>query len=273
MNFINRLKHDPHRPILVTYAVFLVSGFLTLSLLLTLIRTIIYFVYLQGESSVAFDAIFIVLGYLLLFIITSQIAAGKNWARWLLLIGFAFSLLNSPSGIQALSSGDTLSGLMSVTETVILAVAVAFLFQRTSSAWFKRDKLAEDKSIEDDELETSEFNEVSLAIQSGIITAEKSKKRWTLILMISSQLISALLLVPWLFLWPVLLSFDILPGWRYAIAATALILLLLYPLWAITLFVVAWIKYAKQQYKWASVATIAPLFLTIVLLVLWTGFA
>ncbi len=234
MNFINRLKQDPFRPILVTYAVLLLYCFLTVSILLSLIRLLISVVNYPGQDSPLSSAILTILGYLLLFFIISQIAAGKNWARWLLVVGFAMSLFNSPRAMQALVSGETLSALMSLAEAAVLAASVAFLFQRRSSAWFTADKPSGDHSADDDGLteegsQAGEFNEMSLAIQSVVITAKRSRRRWTLILMLSSQLLCALLIFPWFYLLAVLLSFDILPGWRYAVAAGALILLLLYP--------------------------------------------
>ncbi len=61
--------------------------------------------------------------------------------------------------------------MMRVVEAAVLA-AVAFLFQRRSSGWFRRDKLswdhsAEDDDMEDDRLEAGGFNEVNISGRRG----------------------------------------------------------------------------------------------------------
>jgi len=81
---------------------------------------------------------FFVLGIMWFFIY--MIGKGRNWARItflvLFIIGIPFAILPL---LQSLAA-NPISGLLGIGQTVIQVIALVFLFQKPSSAWFKEMK-------------------------------------------------------------------------------------------------------------------------------------
>lgn len=150
MSLFNSLKPDTDRPVQVTYAVFLLYAFLAISLLVYLGHSIVFFFLNTEEYSqpqFLFDLFVTAIAYMLMLFVTVKIANGKNWARWFLLIGFVLSLVITTIGLRELISRDAISGVISLSQVLVTAVAVALLFQRPSSAWFKSGGLAGENDV------------------------------------------------------------------------------------------------------------------------------
>jgi hypothetical protein len=92
---------------------------------------------------VIFVSVF-VLGITCLFIY--KIGRGRNWARItflvLFIIGLPFSILPLLKSLAA----NPVSGLLGIAQIAIQLIALVFLFQKTSSYWFKEMKLGTDLS-------------------------------------------------------------------------------------------------------------------------------
>ena len=154
MNIVNDLNRDPHRPVQVTYAVCLLYIFITISFLVNLVSVIVgLIVYQMQIYLLAFGVLIFFLGSLMRFFVAMQIAKGKNWARWLLVIGrvplfitFVFSMQNW------LVSGDIASSILVFSELLVTALVVTLLFQRPSSTWFKTGECVETHDIENEDL-------------------------------------------------------------------------------------------------------------------------
>ena len=81
---------------------------------------------------------FSVLGIMWLFVF--MIGQGRNWARFtflvLFIIGIPFSVLPL---LQSLAA-KPVSGLLGIVQIIIQIVALVFLFQKSSSDWFREMK-------------------------------------------------------------------------------------------------------------------------------------
>ena len=143
MNIIYRLDQDPDRPTQVTYAVLLLYALLTLEIALFLIQNIVFYITYSEQirlGSILFQLFFFALGTLLMFLVARKIADGKNWARWLLLIGFIFIVIASLCNIQMILNGDAIAGISILSQVFITGMAVTLLFQPSSSRWFSPKK-------------------------------------------------------------------------------------------------------------------------------------
>lgn len=135
MNFIYRLYQDPDRPVKVTHAVLLLYALLVLEIALFLIQSIVFYITHPEQfrlSSILFQSFV----YALMFLVARKIAGGKNWARWLLLIGFIFIVITSLCTIQMILDGDAITGISVLSQVIITGMAVNLLFQSSSSRWF-----------------------------------------------------------------------------------------------------------------------------------------
>lgn len=156
MNFIYRLDQDPDRPAQVTYAILLLYAFLALQISLHLIQIIDFYIAYPERfalGSVLFQTIVYAIGYVLMFLVARKIADGRNWARWLLLIGFGLSVVTIVCNVQIILGGDALNGISSLSQIIVTALAATLLFQKSSSTWFKtgrRDEGQVDASIKSD---------------------------------------------------------------------------------------------------------------------------
>ena len=67
----------------------------------------------------------------------AMIGRGRNWARITFLVSFLLGLL--PSILPLIRSFDIspISGVLGLAQVVLQIVAMVFLFQQESSAWFK----------------------------------------------------------------------------------------------------------------------------------------
>lgn len=79
---------------------------------------------------------------LLLFVVY-MIGKGKNWARItyaaLYIIGILFTIPSFPELLQSVNTGSIL-GVIGICQIIIQAIALYFLFQETSSSWFRQIK-------------------------------------------------------------------------------------------------------------------------------------
>jgi K+ transporter len=62
----------------------------------------------------------------------------KNWARWVLLIGFLLGLLAFPWGLAELFRASILAGTLSIVQTLIQIIAIYLIFTDRAQGWFKR---------------------------------------------------------------------------------------------------------------------------------------
>ena len=139
MNYIWHFDRDPSRPTQISIALFLLYAFLETSLLIYKGRAFAgFFVYpvqvIQGYFilELAITAV----AYLLMFFVAAKIAAGKNWARWMLLFGLFVIFIVTTCNMNVLVFGDAVAGLLVVGQVMVTALAAALLFQRPSNVWF-----------------------------------------------------------------------------------------------------------------------------------------
>ena len=79
-----------------------------------------------------------------------MIGRGRNWSRITFTVLFIIGL---PFSVQTLIENLTtnpISGLLGIGQTVIQVIALIFLFQKTSSAWFKETRLKTNLSNQGD---------------------------------------------------------------------------------------------------------------------------
>ena len=141
MNIAGYLNQESDRPIQVTYAVFLLTVFLVISSLILIGQTAVSILLRPARilNSVFVISLLITgAAYLTMYFVVTRIAAGKNWARWLLLIGLAVLVIVTTSSMPLLVFGDAVLGLLVFGQVLVTAVAAALLCQRPCSMWFKR---------------------------------------------------------------------------------------------------------------------------------------
>lgn len=139
MNFIYRFNQDPDRPVQVTYAVLLLYALLVLEIAHFLIQTVIFYISHQAEftlGGVILGSLVYLTVYMLMFFVVRKIADGKNWARLLILIGFAANILINACRRPSFISGDAISGIVTAGILIGTALAIALLFQKSSNNWF-----------------------------------------------------------------------------------------------------------------------------------------
>jgi len=110
------------------------------TLAIGLVRSLIESSRLAEASSVGFVLfnVFAVLG--LLWLLIHLISRGRNWARITILV---FFVLGVPMSILPLIQSlkhNPISGILGLVQIVMQVVALVFLFQGESSAWFKAIK-------------------------------------------------------------------------------------------------------------------------------------
>ncbi len=81
---------------------------------------------------------FAVLGVMWFFIY--MIGKGRNWARVTFLVLFILGVPLAVLPLLQSLAANPFSGLLGIAQTVILIVALVFLFQKPSSNWFRRMK-------------------------------------------------------------------------------------------------------------------------------------
>lgn len=88
--------------------------------------------------------------------------------------------------------------------------------------------------------------------------ARKNSRIWLIV----SQIIVVLGLLPWF----ALLAFASMIGWPdriedqgWDLGSSVFSTMLCYPFFAITSIIIAWVLYAKGNYRWASIATSIPM--------------
>jgi len=243
MSLISRLSRDPHRPLQVTYAVIILYGYLIFSSVFWLIQTINYYQSNAAQDSLSVQILTFVFGFLLLFIVTLQIAAGKNWARWLLVVLLTLSMLNRL---------NSMPGLLVMVELIVLGLSVSLLFQRPSSEWFKGLKSVEEEDLGSDDLKDNTASQVHLdmAVQSGIKKTHDSSETVTLVWMLITQAISVFLIVP-----SFLLLVMAAESGELALETPSVALLLIHPISAILFAAISWFLFIKKKYVWAAIVT------------------
>jgi len=90
----------------------------------------------KGVGTVVFSqAVVVALQVLLIWLVARR---RQNWARWtflaLFLVGLWFYLPHVPDMLAI----DVLSGLISITQMALLAIAFALVFSGDARPWFKR---------------------------------------------------------------------------------------------------------------------------------------
>ncbi len=129
---------------------------------------------------------FFAFGFLGFFIY--MIGKGKNWARVTLLVifilGVTFSILPM---IQSLTHSPLL-GILDLAEAIIEIIALVFLFQRDSSAWFKMMKNPMEQSSQNKKWESIRLHgKKSFVVKQGVI-------RWGLLTAILCSLLTHFIL-------------------------------------------------------------------------------
>lgn len=143
MNIAGYLIRDPDRPEQVTYAVFMLHVFLVVSFVIYLVQTAVSLVaqsYRIPISAFALSFILTTAIYLVMYFVATKVAAGRNWARWLLLGGFIILVVISNWNMQLLIFGNAALGLLILIQMLVTAVAVALLFQQPCNTWFAHNK-------------------------------------------------------------------------------------------------------------------------------------
>lgn len=179
MNSIRFLKSDPDRPAQVTYAVYLLYAILAIVFFLHLLRTIVFLIVNPVEfspGSFLFQFLLVTISYVLMFIVARKIADVRNWARWLLLIGFVLTMLNTVLNMPSLIFGNAIAGMMGLGEIIVTALAVALLFQRPSSIWFKTGEFAKENDGENEASEPGDDLVSSLPLEN-VVEQKDSKPR------------------------------------------------------------------------------------------------
>jgi hypothetical protein len=153
MNFVRFLNQDSDRPTQVTYAVFLLYVFLAVSFVILLLQTAVSLFIRPAGITIADYLInfsLAALAYMVMYFVAAKIAARKNWARWLLLVGFAVLMILTTHNMPLLVFGDATLGILLMVQVLGTAVAVALLFQRPCSEWFGSGKHYEQNDIQFD---------------------------------------------------------------------------------------------------------------------------
>ena len=204
-----------------------------------------------------------------MYVVARKIAEGKNWARWLLAIGFAFNIFRNIFSGPSFFSGDAILGIVTAVDLIVTALAVVLLFQQSSSAWFKSlaKPVGEEVAAADRNPIIEEESDLTIKSKSG-----GNSRQITKIWLIVCQLILLLLVLPWFFMLIIAMN----AGWPSAIGEYGLSLgsvsfdlLMIYPIIAAPLSFAAWKLYERRQYIWAATVAIAPLLLLLLELLFW----
>lgn len=253
-NFL-QLSRNPNRPIQVTYAAYLLYAFMLIVITNFLIRSIILVDYFSETSLTLWGTVFMTLfqaGLMVLSLyVISRIAAGENWARWILVVVLIFNCVMLLTGLRDFLHGSTIATLINVGYVLVPAIAIALLFQGPSNRYFTGVKTDEDLPHKPNFDDTSDTNPVSQSVSK---TARKAKT-W----LISSQVISAMLFIPWFLVLLVIQGAE--ARWELFLGCSAL----LHPITAVICGIVAWLLYAKERYRLAAIITGLPLLPFIIL--------
>ena len=124
------------RPRAVTRAVL----FLTSSLAIGLIASILRLAQRISGAPMIFSLVIVIAFFSLLFFLVMKISAGNNWARIvclvLVLIGLPFAI---PAYLQEVRT-HVVSGTLSIIITLLQVIGTYLLFTKQSNPWFKRRK-------------------------------------------------------------------------------------------------------------------------------------
>lgn len=140
MNIVRYLNQDPERPAQVTYAVFMLHLFLVISFVVYLVHMAVSLLvqpFTIPISTFVISVIIMTAIYGVMFFVAGKIADRKNWARWLLLLGFILLMAATIHNMPLLVFGDVVFGLTIMVQLLVTALAVALLFQESCTAWFK----------------------------------------------------------------------------------------------------------------------------------------
>jgi len=129
-------NEDAERPREVSRAV----QFLTLSLVIGLITSIIHLAQRVSGTSLLLASLIVIVFFGVGFLLISRILARSNWARivWLVLVlfGLPFAI---PANLQELRR-SVLSGVFSLLVTLLQLIGTYFLFTKASNQWFRTRK-------------------------------------------------------------------------------------------------------------------------------------
>ena len=135
------------RPGKVGQALILLYGTLGIGLLLSFISTVqIEKAYgISGEDKL--DAIFLVLlgssiGLFLGWFFIYMIGKGRNWARITFLILFSLGVPLTVLPLLKSLQANPVIGLIQVAQTIMQLLALIFLFEKSSSEWFRRMRVS-----------------------------------------------------------------------------------------------------------------------------------
>ena len=89
---------------------------------------------LQGVGSFLFGTLVV---FAVMVFLIAMIGRGRNWARITFLVLFLLGLLPSILPLIRSFTISPISGVLGLAQVVLQIVAMVFLFQQESSAWFK----------------------------------------------------------------------------------------------------------------------------------------
>lgn len=122
----------------IPYRVGTAMWLLYVTLGIGLIRSIIEAKRFSHVIPIEFEIVIIFSVFGIMWFFIHMIGKGKNWARYtyivLFVIGFPFSILPLQQSIAA----NLLAGVLGLGQTALQIIALAFLFQKSSSDWFNK---------------------------------------------------------------------------------------------------------------------------------------
>lgn len=125
------------QPSNVTTAIRLLYG----SLVVGVARSTIEFSRLAAASSVELVLFLVLSSLLFILFCTYMIGKRKNWARITFLVVLVFGTLGSISPMIQSFSHSPIAGVFGILQFAMQTIALVFLFQKDSSAWFTASRI------------------------------------------------------------------------------------------------------------------------------------
>lgn len=127
---------QPARPAAVSNAVKLLYATLGIGVL----RAALEFRTIAQPASVTFIFLIWVIVFGLMWFLIYKIGSRRNWARITFLVLFVVGIPFSILPLLRSLSATPLSGLVGIAQMIGQIIALAMLFQRSSTAWFRNTK-------------------------------------------------------------------------------------------------------------------------------------
>ena len=124
------------KPVLVTNA----ANLFYASIGVGVIKAILDLARVAAGVPVWFTVLTIIVTFGIMIFLIVKISAGRNWARITMLVLFLIGLPFSIPLVLQEFSANFFVAILSIAQIILQAIALVFLFQQPSNAWFKYQK-------------------------------------------------------------------------------------------------------------------------------------